>query len=779
MKFNICINVSLIAIAVAANAGQALAQTSEAAQQQASVGIEDIVVTAQKVRQNANDVGMTISVLSGDQLKNTSITTPDDLVKVVPGFSYSRSAYGTPVYTMRGVGFYDTVAGAPSTVSVYQDEVPFPYAIMTKGVAQDVQRVEVLKGPQGTLFGQNATGGAMNFIANHPTGDLEAGVDVAYSSFSKVEASGFLSGPITDTLRARISGSLVNGGAWQKSATRDDKLGDARVYTGRFLLDWEPTDRFRLKLNANGWIDNSDEQAGQVVALLSGSRASQTLRNTVAQYDISPGNARIADWDPGLARGTNDTIQGIRHKGFRRDSDFYQLSARAEYELMDDITLTSVTAYNKLRTDGLVDADGTNQNVYHVSSGARIDSFSQELRLGGKTGRLQWLVGGNYQKDNIFNYGDTFNTIGTFPFASAGSIADMHVKSLSAFANLTYELTDRIELTGGIRYTDVKIDNAGCTLDGGDGQFAAFVNRTAAGKGVSINVQPGQCVTLDPVTFRPTGFVKDSLNETNTPFKLGVNWKIGPNSLLYISASKGYKAGTFSPVGAIYSTSLAPAKQESLMAYEAGFKLMLADRVLQLNGAAFYYDYRNKQVRGRLIDPVLGSLNRTLNVPKSRITGAELQMTVVPDRSLHINFGGTYIKSEILDNFTNFTYGSVLANMEGTALPLTPKWQFTLDTDYDTPVSNNFAAFAGFHLYNQSKAYSGLGQEERFRTPDYVTLDLRVGLRDIDDKWRVTAFVNNVTNTYSWNIVAIAGPDTAVRLANPPRVFGVRLSLRN
>lgn len=742
-------------------------------------GLEEIIVTAQKIRQNANDVGMTISVLSPDLLQNAAVASPDDMVKLVPGFTFSRSAYGTPVYTMRGVGFYDTVAGAPSTVAIYQDEVPFPYAIMTRSVVRDIQRVEVMKGPQGTLFGQNATGGAMNFIANRPTSFLDAGVDVTYSSYGKVEAEGFVGGPISETIKARLSGSSTTGGAWQKSATRDDKLGAARVHTGRFLVDWDPSENLRVQFNANGWVDKSDEQAGQTVALMSGSRASAALRSAVAQYDLTPDNARIADWDDGIPRGANDTIRGVKHKGFRRDSDFYQLSTRADYDVNDDVTLTSITAYSKLRTDSLVDTDGTNRNVYHVSSGARIDSFSQELRLSGKLDRLQWMVGGNYQKDNISNYGDTFNTIGTFPFASAGSVSDMDVKSLAAFVNLTYELTEALELTGGIRYSDVRIDNQGCTLDGGDNQFASYVNGLARARGVTINVKPNECVTLDPKTFLPTGLVKAELDETNVPFKAGANWKVAPDALLYASVSKGYKAGTFSPVGAIYATSLEPAKQESLLAYETGFKLTLANRILQLNGAAFYYDYKDKQVRGRLVDPVVGALNRTLNVPKSQITGAELQVTLAPVRSLNINFGGTYTKSKILDDFTNYTYGSVLTNMDGTALPFSPKWQFTLDVDYDRPISDSLGAFGGFRAYDQSKGYSGLGQEEKFHTPSYTTLDLRIGIRDIDDAWRVSAFVNNVTNTYSWNIVSLAGPDTAVRFANLPRIFGVRLSLRH
>src|SRR5690606_21149030 len=144
---------------------------------------------------------------------------------------------------------------------VYVDQVPLPFSLMTQGAPLDLERVEVLKGPQGTLFGTNNTGGAINYIAAKPTHELAAGGSATYERFNKATVKGYVSGPITDTLRARVAAQGVTGGAWQRSLTRDEELGDSRQIMGRLLLDWTPTDRLRVAVNLNGFRDRSDTQA--------------------------------------------------------------------------------------------------------------------------------------------------------------------------------------------------------------------------------------------------------------------------------------------------------------------------------------------------------------------------------------------------------------------------------------------------------------------------------------------------------------------------------------
>src|SRR5690606_21739340 len=180
----------------------------------------EIIVTAQKRNERLIDVPMSITAASGDQLSKQGISDTAALTKLVPGFTYQQSNYGTPIFTIRGVGYIDYSVTAGPTVTAYIDQVPLPYSVMTRGATLDLERVEVLKGPQGTLFGQNSTGGAVNYIAAKPTDELRAGVDLGYGSYNEVIAGAFVSGPLTDTLRARLAVRSEYMDGWQKSLTR-------------------------------------------------------------------------------------------------------------------------------------------------------------------------------------------------------------------------------------------------------------------------------------------------------------------------------------------------------------------------------------------------------------------------------------------------------------------------------------------------------------------------------------------------------------------------------
>jgi iron complex outermembrane receptor protein len=738
--------------AVPAYAQEASADTALAEEQ---AGVGEIIVTANKRQESSNTVGMSISALSSDALEQQGISNIEQLVKVVPGFNYTRSAYGAPVYTLRGIGFNETSLAASPTVSVYVDEVPLPYSTMTQGATLDIERVEVLKGPQGTLFGQNSTGGAINYIAAKPTDTLQAGFSLTGAEYDRIEASAYVSGPITDRLRARVALRKEYMGPWQISASRPgDRLGKVDKLFGRLLVDWEPADGITLALNVNGWQDRSDAQAGQFVGLLS---------NRSPLMNVQPltiGNPRRADWD---ADGD-----------FRIDDDFWQASLRADIELGGDFVLTSISAYERLDRYAFVDADGTPVQNFAALNVGLIKTFSQELRISGQVGdALRFIVGGNYQHDTL---DDTFQPQArdsSFPFDIASAIGLNKVDSYAVFGNVDWEITPELKATGGIRYSKQDRAYEYCLYDSGAGDLAAVVSATSTRlSGTPTVIAPGGCVTLSSTTFKPEVF-RSNLNEDNISWKLGLNWQVDPRSLLYATVSKGYKNGIFITSGATFAAQLDPATQESVLAYEAGFKLGLLNRTMQLNGAIFYYDYRDKQIRGRIIDPVLGGLNKLINIPESRIQGAELQLIWEPVEGLTFNGGATVVSSKIKGNFTNFTPLGVQKLMTGEPFPLTPKWQLSGDLQYDFAVGGNVNMFVGGSATYQSSTNSALGQAAIFDITDYVLADLRIGIRDSDDTWRLTGFVQNVGNKYYWNNVAFNGPDAAVRYAGRPRTFGV------
>lgn len=735
------------------------ADTAPPAAEAVSVG--DIVVTARKKQESSNSVGMSINAITGDTLARQGIMNTADLVKAVPGFNYTRSTYGTPVFTLRGIGFNETTLAAAPPVSVYVDEVPLPYSIMTQGVALDVQRVEVLKGPQGTLFGQNSTGGAINYIAAKPTKTLQAGADASFGRFDSFNGSAFLSGPLTDNLRGRIAVRRESSGPWQQSTTRPaDRTGGTDRTQGRILLDWDASSKLSFELNVNGWLDRSTPQAAQYVGLIS-TRAPAVVSSSAP----TSGNAQSADWDAGTHFYTHDS--------------FYQLALRTNYELSDDLKLTSISAYQQLSRDTLVDADGLAVNNFSAGNKGYIKSFSQELRLAGNYGKdVSWILGANYQNDATY---DTFSpqaASSSFPFKAATAMGHNQVNTYAAFANADWQVLPNVSLTGGLRYTYQYRDYLGCLFDSGAGDLSAVVAATSTRlSGSTTTIAPGACVTVNSSTYKP-GYYADSLNQGNLSWKAGANWELAPHKLLYATISKGYKNGVFITTGATFAAQLAPATQESVLAYETGFKLSLLNRTLQLNGAAFYYDYRNKQIRGRIIDPVLGGLNRLINIPKSRIAGAELQVVWEPVKGLTFNGGATYIGSKILGNFTNYTPTGLAMLMSGEAFPLTPKWQLTGDIGYDHPISSTFNAFAGVSATYQSATNSALGAQSLFNVGAYTLVDLRAGVHTSDDKWRFSAFVRNLGNSYYWTNVSYAGPDVAVRYAGMPRTYGVSASWR-
>lgn len=254
----------------------------------------EIIVTAQKRAQSLNDVALSITAASAEQLQSKGVTSVDQLSRISPGFSVGTTFTGNQVFSLRGVNFNTAQISASPTVSTYVDEASLPYAVMTGAMMLDVERVEVLKGPQGTLFGQNATAGSVNVIAAKPTGDLQAGFRTEVNNFGKVFAEGFVSGPLTDTLRARIAASITQFGDWQRGYyLTDAKNGDQNKGAVRLLLNWTPTEALTVSVNVNANYDKSDVQQYQI-----GSKAVVAPGQQFPGFDAYPlpNDARDADF---------------------------------------------------------------------------------------------------------------------------------------------------------------------------------------------------------------------------------------------------------------------------------------------------------------------------------------------------------------------------------------------------------------------------------------------------------------------------------------------------
>src|ERR1700730_13236485 len=278
-----------------------------------SQGLAEIIVTANKREESIDKGGLTIQAISTGDLQQRNVQSLQDLAAAVPGLSYSQTESSTPVYTLRGVGFYDTSLGSYPDVSVYVDQVPLPFPVLTTLTIFDLERVEVLKGPQGILFGNNATGGAINYVAAKPTKEFSAGTDVSFSRFATVQADGFVSGPLTNTLLARVAFNYVKGSGYQISASRPgDTNGAPNTLAGRILLDWTPNDFTRFELNVNGWYNRTQPTAAQYI-IFQPSFAPGPVGGPLIPNAVS--NDRIADWSPDTPPSANNRLQQVSLRG--------------------------------------------------------------------------------------------------------------------------------------------------------------------------------------------------------------------------------------------------------------------------------------------------------------------------------------------------------------------------------------------------------------------------------------------------------------------------------
>ena len=825
---------SIAAMAFAAQ--PALAQDAAPQAADDTAPTNEIIVTANKREQALNDVGLTITAATGEGLAERGIRGPEDLAKLVPGFTFTQSIYSTPVYTLRGIGLYDATFGAAPSVSIYTDEVPRNVPVMSDALDLDIERLEVLKGPQGTLFGQSSTGGAINYIVGKPTDSFEMGGYASYERFDRFELSGHVSGPLSDTLRARLAVKGVTGGAWQQSFSRpDDENGKERKLMGRFSLEFEPSSAVKFLFTATGARDRSDPLAAQYAGTelnVYGTQAALTASGNpfgfvnaerFAQVGVatSPGfdNSRIprqnivvgrlSSSDPSVRAGARAILGTPISNGARgadwtpgllgkSDNDYFQFALRSDFAVSDSVTITSTTAYAKKNLEYAQDIDGTTARVGDIPLDGQVESFNQELRIAGDSGGINWIVGATFddvrsEQNNFFILNDYSNNFGGVITLTRNNFNSKQ-QSFGLFTNIEAELTSNFTVQGGVRYTKNKLDAVYCyndppedTAQGTAFVFGAFLNS------VPITIRPGECfpTTGDLLlgTSRSTLVpVESSFDEDNVSFRVGANYKFDGGTLLYATLSQGYKAGIFSAIGASRVTQYTPATQEKVIAYEAGFKAPLGDRRVQLNGAAFYYDYSDKQVRGRIQDAVFGLLEKLLNVPKSYILGLEGEITAKPVDGLNLSIGATYIRSKVTgdysatpDGLAVYNASGFTGNFKGSKLPYTPEFSANFDAQYEASLSTNMKGFLGGTVLYQGKQNATFEtpvlRADEFVIPSYTTLDLRAGVAAEDDSWRVSVFGRNVTNeTYTTGISTYL--DTLVRYRGKPTIYGVSVAYK-
>ncbi|HEX8450348.1 MAG TPA: TonB-dependent receptor, partial [Allosphingosinicella sp.] len=711
--------------------GGAVAQTADQAAALKAAGSRDlteIIVTARKREESANDIGMAITAATGDDLQRRGIESVADLQRLVPGLTVQESAYASTSFTLRGVGFFNSDLSTPPAVTVYVDEAPLSYPAMTRLAAFDLERVEVLKGPQGTLYGTNATGGAINYVAAKPSETFRAGAQATYGRFDRVRLGGFVAGPLAEGLGFRLAIQGQRADSWQKSITRPgDRLGRVRELQARGTLEWRSRGGIQSRLTLTLTHDGSDSPAAQFIA-----------PNILIPPLAAPGLAsfpvvkapRAADWAP--TRYDNGGPFP-----YASDSTLHHAAWRTDVPLGEDVTFTSLTSYARFRLRYGQDPDGTPFHIDEViDRDGKASALFQELRVSGRSGAFTWLAGANLARDRLsdaprqffsdVDVGRIFQPLDPLAFADRSFFKGRtRVRTHAVFGRVEYRPGGTLMIEAALRYNQDRrtFDNCGFAESE---NFTRFWNLFRGGAEPLTRI--GDCYVLDVANgFQPVRNVHNALRENSVSWRAGLNWTPRPRLLLYANVSKGYKAGSVPVLAASTTAQFKPVPQESLLAYEAGFKAGLPGRRVQLNASAFYYDYRDKQLRGSMLDPTFGPLEALVSIPKSRVFGAEAQLVARPLPGLTLDASATWVDSKV-QRFTGFDALAGFGDQSGTPFPFAPKWQAVTNLDYERAVSSRAKAFVGAGLTYNSRTYAGIGAVDLLGIDAFALVDLRAGV---------------------------------------------------
>ena len=728
---------------IAALVSGAPVQAQTSADRQGGI-LEEIVVTAQKREQSLQDVGISITAFSGEQLSEFGLNNSNELVAMTPGLSLGNPGGEGNItsLSLRGIGQGDFADHQESPVAVYNDEVYNAYMGATNTTLFDQERVEILRGPQGTLFGRNATGGLVHYLSRRPTRDLEAYGNVAIAEETHIRFEGALSGPITDTLSGRISGFVNNHDPFVNNIGTGNDGNEADTWAIRTQLLFEPTDNLDVHLKFE-YYETGITQWYYETAPATVNALGQAVLIT------PPAGSEILDGDP--FQVSNDGAQGLvaargaSPEGLNRDG--ISGSIRLDWELDNGMTVTSITAMSEQNKFFNQESDGLAASLVTFATDTNAQQFSQEIRIAGETENLRWLSGFYYlDYDN-----DIVLDVGFFAPSAFFSDQLVQTENWSIFGHVEWDFAPDWTLIAGLRYLDEKKE-----LDA-SGSVAGFI--------VGL---PTTLTTTFNESISPLAVVE----EDDIAAKIQVNWQPNDNLLLYGGISRGVKAGgfnaTFGAPGVTSSTT--PYSKETPITYEVGFKSTLFDGRAQWNASAYYYDYQNYQAFAFV------ALSQLVFNTDAEVYGIDSNLLISPFDGLDLNFGINIMDTEA-KNVVN--PGGFSANR---GLPNAPDVQFTGMARYSWPAWNGTLAIEGDFNY-QSKNSFTIFNDPATSIDGYIVGNARLSYTSGDERWSAALFVKNIGDKeYITSISNNAGFPTGLahvqRFYARPRWVGGQISYK-
>lgn len=610
----------------------------------------DIVVTAQKRSELLSKTPISMSALSGDQLQSRNLTSVQDLSGTIPNLNISNYG-GSSSVNIRGVGRPSASPGGEAATAIHLNSVFLSRPFEATGSFLDLERVELLRGPQGTLYGRNATGGTLNLVTARPKDRFEGYAQVSAGNYDYVHTEAVLSGPIAgDVLLARVAFSTDDRDGFSRNLFDGRRYDDMHAQTVRGTLVFAPSDDVSFTLVG----DYHREHDGNYATHFLGVGVPGTLPTGVLAGGATvPLDASGAAINPRLLNIDSRPRNRRQYGGIMLDGSI---------ALNPNLTVKTLSSYRRARYTFTGDFDGTtasfpsNDARFNYVQGERVRQFSQELQLNGDYDSLKFIAGLYYLDQKL---DPAFYDFGFYPAATPfGLLASgkAGIKAYAAFGQATYKITDRLGLTVGIRYSEEKRTVDENWTSGGVQLVGTF---------------------LDPCATLP-GFVcaqKGSAKFNSLTPKFGLDFQVTPDLMLYASASKGFRSGGFS-VGDLKP----PFEPETLWAYEAGIKGKAGNGILSGSLSAFHYDYSNLQ-----ITQIVNGYSSTVNAATSKVDGLELETTLRPIDGLSISNAFSYLRSR----FKHFDIADPafpelgVQDLSGNRLPFAPKFTNSLSISYE------------------------------------------------------------------------------------------------
>jgi iron complex outermembrane receptor protein len=714
---------------------------------------DEIIVTAQKREQNVLDVGIAVQSLSQETLSEQRIEQLRDLNAALPNVSIKEQIPGAiPVISIRGVGLDDFSSTNNPAAGIYVDEVPLSSLALMSFDFYDLQRVEVVRGPQGTLYGRNTTAGAINVLTARPADHFEARIAGGYGNYERAELEGMLNLPLGADAAFRVAGRFVDQGEgfWDSRLGPDENVGEQNVWQARAQLAFGLGEAWDVNLKVEGLRQRSEMGYGEhfgTVNFFTGSPPNFTCDPVLAGH-IDP--TQCTDFF-GYTDTDGDPFTGDWNSPHQYDIDQTGATARVEGDL-GGVTLTSITGYIDFERDFYIDSDASPFRQFEFNQLDWVEQFTQEMRLSGETGRADWIVGAFYSHDDIKLRTPSF--LDDLFATEALITADQESSSIAAYAHAEWALTDRLDLVTGVRYTEEEKDYVGGTLD--QNPF-----------GVSLLINP---FCPGPALPCQLSFADTSIEDEFVSWRVGLDWRVNDETLVYGSISRGQKSGGFFTGITLADAQLVPYLPEELTAYEVGMKWQRPG--LRGEVSAFYYDYSDLQTFVRVdLGPV--SVQALRNVPEAEITGVEGSLSWEPIDGLTLQAGAGWLETEL--GAFETTAGPIAA---GNEIPNAPGFSFNARAIYEWNVGSSLVARAQVGADYADGAFKDAINDPIIASDEYWLLDARLGVGSLNGDWEVALWGANLTDEQYVVQGLNSGLGAGNRTYNAPRTYGVSVSRR-